>query len=137
MESYLCSSYTSSWPFVGETNSMVISYGSILFLIKFLVFVDVEYQLRIIFAHSTKYVPPSPSTRILLLSPHFYKYGDTLYIVTYFILRKKSLSPQVAYSLSLPSALLVPPEEMHGKWQVEILERSFHLGDLRVCQMIP
>jgi len=95
------------------------------FLIKFLVFDDVEYHVRTIFVHSTKYVgppreppPPVSTTRILLFSPHFYKYGDTLYIVTYVILRKKCLSPQVTYSLSLPSALLAPPEEMHGKWQV-------------------
>lgn len=34
----------------------------LLFLIKFIVFVNVEYQVRIVFAQSTKYVrrPPPP-----------------------------------------------------------------------------
>jgi hypothetical protein len=131
-------------------NSLVIWWSrmdKLSFLIKFLVFVNKEYQLHVSFSHSTKYVrgpPPAPapppphppSTRILLLSANFYKYGDTLYIVTYFTLREKFLSPQAAFTAFCITCTVLPLE-MHGKWQLEILERSIHLGDLWVCQMMP
>lgn len=110
----------------------------LLFLIKSLVFVDAEYQLRIIFAHSSKYMPPSPleHSHIPIFTSFLQVWRHTIHCYVFYF-EKRCLSSQVAYSLSLPSALLVPPEEMHGKWEMEILERSFNFGDLRVCQMIP
>lgn len=107
-----------------------------LFFVTFLVFGNLEYEPQITFAQNywVSAPPPPRRTHVLLLAPIFYKQGDTLYSVTCFGSEQKMPLPQPTYGISLPSALFVPTEEIHRKWQLEILERIFHLGHLRVYQ---